>query len=69
MTADARLVDARTGAVILSHPNLMADVRLAGGLVGPAVQSAIESARGVNNTDQLADAWGATYRDWLLRKA
>src|SRR4051794_15185708 len=69
MTADAKLVDARTGAVILNHPNLMADVRLAGGLVGTAVQSAIESARGVNNTDQLASSWGATYRDWLLRKA
>jgi hypothetical protein len=69
MTADANLVDARTGAVILKHPNLMANVAAAGGLVGTAVQSAIEAAAKVDNTDTVANKWGTTYRDWLLRRA
>jgi hypothetical protein len=69
MTADANLVDARTGAVILRHPNLMANVAVAGGLVGTAVQSAIEASAGVDSTDTVANKWGATYRDWLLRRA
>jgi hypothetical protein len=69
MTADATLVDARTGAVILSHPKLMANVAAAGGLIGTAVQSAIEAASKVDNTDTVANRWGATYRDWLLRRA
>jgi hypothetical protein len=69
MTADANLVHARTGAVILKHPNLMANVAAAGGLVGTAVQSAIEAAAKVDNTDTVANKWGTTYRDWLLRRA
>jgi hypothetical protein len=69
MTADANLVDARTGAVILSHPKLMASVAAAGGLVGTAVQAAVEAAAKIDNTDSVANKWGATYRDWLLRRA
>jgi hypothetical protein len=69
MTADANLVDARTGAVILRHPNLMANVAAAGGLVGTVVQSAVEAAAKIDNTDTVANRWGATYRDWLLRRA
>jgi hypothetical protein len=69
MTADANLVDARTGAVILRHPNLMANVGAAGGLIGTAVQSAVEAAAKIDNTDTVANSWGATYRDWLLRRA
>jgi hypothetical protein len=69
MSADANLVDARTGAVIISHPKLMASVAAAGGLVGTAVQAAVEAAAKIDNTDTLANRWGATYRDWLLRRA
>jgi hypothetical protein len=69
MTADANLVDARTGAVILRHPNLMVNVAVAGGLIGTAVQSAIEAAANMDNTDTVANRWGTTYRDWLLRRA
>jgi hypothetical protein len=69
MTADANLVDARTGAVLLRHPNLAAYVGAAGGLVGTAVQSAIESAAKIDNTDRVPEVWGANYRDWLLRRA
>jgi hypothetical protein len=69
MTADANLVDARSGAVILSHPNLSIGVAAAGGLVGTAVQAAVEASMNVDNTDTVANKWGATYRDWLLRRA
>jgi hypothetical protein len=69
MTADATLVDARTGTVILNHPNLAIGVAAAGGLVGTAVQAAVESAAKIDNTDTVANRWGATYRDWLLRRA
>jgi hypothetical protein len=69
MTADANLVDARTGAVLLRHPNLNAYVGAAGGLVGTAVQSAIESAAKIDNTDRVPEVWGSNYRDWLLRRA
>src|SRR3954453_5302780 len=66
MTADANLVDARTGGVLLRHPNLTANVAAAGGLVGTAVQAAIESAAKIDNTDRVPEVWGANYRDWLL---
>jgi len=69
MTADANLVDARTGAVILSHPKLTAAVAAAGGVLGTAVQAAVEAAAKIDNTDTVANRWGATYRDWLLRRA
>lgn len=69
MTADANLVDARTGAVLLRHPNLTAYVGAAGGLVGTAVQSAIESAAKIDNTDRVPEVWSSNYRDWLLRRA
>jgi Family of unknown function (DUF6778) len=69
MSADANLVDAKTGAVIISHPKLMASVPAAGGLVGTAVQAAVEAAAKIDSTDTVANKWGATYRDWLLRRA
>ena len=68
MSADANLVDARTGAVIISHPKLMTNVAAAGGVLGTAVQAAVEAAAKIDNTDTLANGWGATYRDWLLRR-
>jgi hypothetical protein len=67
MNADAVLVDARTGAVILRHPNLTVSVAAVGGLVPTLVVSAMEA--GTDTTDTLANNWGATYRDWLLRRA
>jgi hypothetical protein len=67
MNADANLVDARTGAVILRHPNLTVSVAAVGGLIPTVVVSAMEA--GTDTTDTLANNWGATYRDWLLRRA
>jgi hypothetical protein len=67
MNADATLVDARTGAVILRHPNLMVSVAAVGGVIPTLVVSAMEA--GTDTTDTVANNWGATYRDWLLRRA
>ena len=72
MTADAKLVDARTGAVILNHPQLMANVAAAGGVIGTVVQSAVEAAMtngGQTTLDRIVDSYGGSYRDWLLRRA
>jgi hypothetical protein len=67
MNADATLVDAKTGAVILRHPNLTTSVAAVGGVIPTLVVSAMEA--GTDTTDTLANNWGATYRDWLLRRA
>jgi hypothetical protein len=67
MNADAVLVDAKTGAVILRHPNLTVSVAAVGGMIPTLVVSAMEA--GTDTTDTLASNWGATYRDWLLRRA
>jgi hypothetical protein len=67
MRADANLVDARTGAMILALPNLAA-VKLAGnGILGTAVQAAIDSASKQSPADQLIELYGANYRQWLLK--
>ena len=67
MNADATLVDARTGAVILRHPHLTTSVAAVGGVIPTLVVSAMEA--GTDTTDTVANNWGATYRDWLLRRA
>jgi hypothetical protein len=53
MTADANLVDARNGAVILSHPNLAIGVGAAGGLVGTAVRRRSRRRRRSTTPTQL----------------
>jgi hypothetical protein len=69
MTADVNLVDARTGAVIIAHPKLMAQLIVGQGVLGTAVQAAIDASSEHSTTDKIANTWGATYRDWLLRRA
>jgi hypothetical protein len=44
MVADANLVDARTGAIILANPELRAFLLAGNGIVGAAVQAAIDSS-------------------------
>ncbi|WP_229174463.1 hypothetical protein [Bradyrhizobium ivorense] len=44
MTADATLVDARTGAVIIAYPNLMAFLYTGQGIAGTIVQAAIDNS-------------------------
>jgi hypothetical protein len=67
MTADANLVDARTGAVIIAYPKVSVALPAGSGLVGTAVQAAIDSASEQNVTDKIVSAYGRDYRQWLLR--
>jgi hypothetical protein len=67
MVADANLVDARTGALIIAHPDLRAMQMVGNGIVGTAVQAAIDSASAQSPADKLIDIYGTNYRQWLLR--
>ncbi|MEA2882259.1 MAG: hypothetical protein QOH32_1515 [Bradyrhizobium sp.] len=68
MSADARLVDARTGAVIMDHPNLRVALLAGQGLLGTAVEAAVTNG-GETTVDNVIARYGADYRDWLLRRA
>jgi hypothetical protein len=68
MSADANLVDARTGAIIIANPKLGAVIaRDRRGLLGAVAEGAFTNG---NETmiERLADIYGKTYRSWLLRK-
>jgi len=67
MTADANLVDARTGAIIIANPKLAGVMAGGEGLIGAAVQGAMTNG-GQTTVDRLANIYGKTYRNWLLRK-
>jgi hypothetical protein len=68
MVADANLVDARTGAVIVAYPQLQA-LSLAGqGVLGTAVQAAIDHASEQSVAENLAYRYGEIYRVWLLHQ-
>lgn len=68
MVADANLVDAKTGATILAHPKMNVTMVVGQGVLGTAVQAAIDSASAQSTTDKIADSYGNNYREWLLRK-
>ncbi len=68
MIADANLVDARTGAVIIANHDLRAVLFAGQGIVGTAVQAAIDSSSTQNVVEKLVDRYGESYRDWLLRR-
>jgi hypothetical protein len=67
MNADANLVDARTGALIVANPNLGVYLPSGGGLVGTAVQAAIDNSAEQSPADKIVARYGENYRDWLLR--
>lgn len=68
MVADANLVDARTGAIITTHPKLVATLLAGQGILGTAVEAAMTNG-GQTTLDRVVDRYGTSYRDWLLRKA
>jgi hypothetical protein len=68
MTADATLVDARTGAVIISSPKESIALPAGSGLLGTAVQAAIDSSSDQSVTDKVIATFGHDYRRWLLRE-
>jgi hypothetical protein len=69
MVADANLVDARTGAVIIAYPGLRAASYAGQGIVGTAVQVAIDSSSEQSVAEKLASRYGEIYRNWLLRQS
>jgi len=69
MTAGANLVDARTGAIIIANPDLRAFLMAGQGVLGTAVQAAIDNAATQGVAEQVVDRYGKNYRDWLLRRA
>jgi hypothetical protein len=68
MTADATLVDARTGAVIITSPQEFVRLPAGGGFLGTAVQAVIDSASEQTVTDKVIATFGQDYRRWLLRE-
>jgi hypothetical protein len=68
MIADANLVDARTGALIIAYRDLTVLLPVPGALAGVAIQAAIDSASTQSPADKLADQYGENYRNWLLRR-
>lgn len=69
MTADAILVDAKTGASIVAYPELNVVLIAGQGVLGTAVQAAIDSASSQSTLDKIASRYGDSYREWLLRKS
>ena len=68
MMADANLVDARTGAIIIAYPGLQAAMYAGNGIVGAAVQAAVDNASAQSPAEKLVGVYGQNYRDWLLRR-
>lgn len=66
MTADATLVDARTGAVIIAYPDLNAFLYTGQGIAGSIVQAAIDNSDKQTPADKVIARYGETYRVWLL---
>jgi len=69
MTASATLVDARTGAVIISNPKAESFVVVGHGIIGTAVGAAIDSSRNETPEGRLIADYGQTYRRWLTHGA
>jgi hypothetical protein len=69
MIADATLVDAKTGAVIVAYPQLFAATYAGQGIVGTAVQAAIDNASEQSVAEKLAYRYGEIYKRWLLHEA
>jgi hypothetical protein len=68
MTADANLVDARTGAIIIANPDLRAFLFAGQGIVGTAVQAAVDNASVQSVVEKVVIKYGENYCDWLLRQ-
>ncbi|TQF39078.1 hypothetical protein UNPF46_14765 [Bradyrhizobium sp. UNPF46] len=67
MIADANLVDARTGALIVAYPELNASLYTGQGIVGAAVQAAIDNNATQTPVDKVSVRYGEIYRNWLLK--
>jgi hypothetical protein len=68
MFASATLVDARTGAVIIAHPDVQAFLLRGSGIIGVAVASAMDNATNQTQESRLIAEYGRAYRSWLFRE-
>jgi hypothetical protein len=68
MVADANLVDAKTGAVIIAYPRLTAFLFAGQGILGTAVEAAMTDG-GQTTLGRIVDEYGRSYREWLLSRA
>jgi hypothetical protein len=68
MHASATLVDARTGAVIIAHPDVQAFLLRGSGIIGVAVASAMDNATNQTQESRLIAEYGRAYRSWLFRE-
>ena len=64
--ADANLVDARIGALIIAYPDLTVVLAVGQGLAGIAVQGMIDNASRQSPAEKVVGSYGQTYRGWLL---
>jgi hypothetical protein len=69
MTADANLVDARTGTVILAYPDLRTLTYTGQGVLGTAVQAGFDSSGDKGVAEKLVANYAESYRNWLLRQS
>ena len=69
MTAAVELVDARTGATIISNPNVHGFLPVKSGLIATAVSAAMEHAFTKSLTERLIAEYGWVYKSWLIRSA
>jgi hypothetical protein len=63
------LVDARSGAIIIAYPGLVAASYAGQGIVGTAIQAAIDNSSEQSVAEKLASRYGEIYRNWLLRQS
>ena len=68
MIADATLVDARSGKVLIAYPALSAILATGQGIVGTMVQAAIDSGAAQSPTEKVIVHYGEVYRNWLLKE-
>jgi hypothetical protein len=69
MTADATLVDARTGAVILAYADLRTQAYTGQGVLGTAIQAGVDNSSNQGVVERVVANYGETYRSWLLRQS
>ncbi len=65
MVADVTLVDAKSGAVIVSYPKMIHVVSAQGGWAGAIVQAVYDAANSPG--DRVVNGFAEQYRSWLVK--
>jgi hypothetical protein len=67
MVADAILVDARTNTPLVTYPDLAVTAAAGQGVLGTAVNAAIDAAENLQPADRVMNNYSDTYSRWLMR--